>query len=131
MDRLRSYDHEVAPITDLGSAPQDFVDLLRPHELAFYAMSLLDIGGVRPKQRIALLLRYERSEGYDGAHDLTTVGAIGKEIPYGVGAVFDRSFPPSKIPAGIPSDDLLNIRSELRQTGWREPRRRAQTHFKR
>src|SRR5947209_5532683 len=85
-------------------------------------MSLLNISGVRAKHGIPLFLRYERSEGYDGAHDLTAVGAICKEIPYRVGAFVDRPFPLSEISAGIPRDELLDIRSELCQTGWREPR---------
>jgi hypothetical protein len=39
-----------------GAARQDFVDLLRSRGLAFYALSLLDIGGIRAKQRIPLFL---------------------------------------------------------------------------
>jgi hypothetical protein len=91
----------------------------------------MDIGCVRAKQRIPLFLWDERSERYDGAHDLAAVGPIGKDVADSVRALFDRPFPLSNISAGIPGDELLDIRSELRQAVWREPRGRAQAHFKR
>jgi hypothetical protein len=94
-------------------------------------MSLLDIRGVRAKQRVPLFLRHKRPERYDGAHDLPAVGPISKEMADSVRALFDRPLPLSNVSAGIPSDELLDIRFELRQAVRREPRGRAQTHFKR